>query len=261
MRTKRTLLLFLALTFLCLSAAEAAGQELVTVKRRRYVYDANGKPWADLNCRYTAKLYPEVNSDLAGHDEVTAQKDGREVKFTTGAPVAYKLQQDERGTYADVDFVVFSDPNKAIVYQQGIWNPSTKKEVPNIRKDGARLEMRNDAKSGTGSIETRDANGLADIFKQKWWVIAGALVVGLLLSWFLFFRWLFSALLLRYKWGVGSAQNFTRSLTALLMLGIMVALAIFYLGFRVETYVIIGLAGALIILTGAVGLVSGSKHA
>src|SRR5215207_1296051 len=160
MRMKRTLLLFLALTFLGLSAAEAAGQDFTTVRRKRYVYDANGRPWADLNSRYTAKLYPEVNSDLGGRDELVVQKDGREIKFTTGAPVAYKLQQDERGTYAEVDFIVFADPNKAVIYQQGIWNPTTKKEVPNIRKDGGRLEMRNDAKSGTGAIETRDANGL-----------------------------------------------------------------------------------------------------
>lgn len=261
MRTKRTLLLFLALAFLGLSAAEAAGQEFTTVRRKRYVYDANGRPWADLNCRYTAKLYPEVNPDLAGRDEVAVQKDGREVKFTTGAPVAYRLQQDERGTYAEVDFVVFGDPNKSVIYQQGIWNPSTKKEVLNIRKDGARLEMRNDAKSGTGVIETRESNGLVDTFKQRWWIIVGALVLGAVLIWFLIFRWLFSALLLKYKWGVGSAQNFTRSFAALVMLGILVALAVVYLGLRVETYVIIGLTGALLILSGAVWLVSGSKHA
>lgn len=260
MRIKRTLLLFLALTFLCLSAAEAAGQEFTTVRRKRYVYDANGRPWVNLDCRYTVKLYPEVNPDLGGRDEVSVQKDGREIKFTTGTPVAYKLQQDDNGTYAEVDFVVFSDPNKAVVYQQGIWNPATKKEVPNIRKDGARLEMRNDNKSGSGTLEMKDPNGITDIFKQKWWVIVGALALGAVLVWFLIFRWLFSGLLLKRKWGVSSAQNFTRSLAALLMLGILVALAIFYLGFRVETYVIIGLMGALAILTGAVGLVSG-KHA
>lgn len=262
MRKKRALLLFLALTFLCLSAAEAAGQEFTTVKRRRYVYDANGRPWADLDCKYTLKLFPEVNSDLAGRDEITAQnKEGRDVRFNTGTPIAFKLQQDDQGTYADVDFVVFNDPNKVVVYQQGIWNPATRKDVPNIHKDGARLEMRNDAKSGSASVGVSEQNGLWVTFKQKWWVIVGALILGAVLIWFLIFRWLFSGLLLRHKWSVGSAQNFTRSLAALLMLGILVALSIFYLGFRIETYVIIGLMGALLILSGGVWLVAGSKHA
>jgi hypothetical protein len=259
MRTKRTLLLFLALTFVCLSTAEAAGQEFTTVRRKRYVYDANGRPWADLNCRYTLKLMPEVNPDLAGRDEVSVQKDGREVKFNTGTPVAYKLQQDDKGTYADVEFVVFSDPNKAVVYQQGVWDPATKKDVRNIRKDGARLEMRNDNKASPDTTVAQ-SNCLTCVLAQKWWVIAGALVLGAVIVWFVIFRWLFSGLLLRRKWGVSSAQNFTRSLAALVMLGILVGLSVVYLGLRVETYVIIGLMGAFLILTCAVGLVSG-KHA
>ena len=262
MRKKRTLLLLLALTFLGLSAAEAAGQDFKTVRRKRYVYDANGKPWADKDCKYTLKLLPEVNPDLAGRDEVSAQsKEGKEVRYTTGTPIAYKLQSDETGTFAEVDFVVFDDANKVVVYQQGIWNPATRKDVPNIRKDGGRLEMRNDAKSGTASVGVVEANCITCLLREKWWVVAGALVLGAVIIWFLIFRWLFSGLLLRHKWAVGSAQNFTRSLAALVMLGILVGLSIYYLGFRVETYVIIGLLGALLILSGAVWFVSGSKHA
>jgi hypothetical protein len=86
------------------------------------------------------------------------------------------------------------------------------------------------------------------------------MLLGILLAYFLVFRWMFAGLL-RRQWGVGAAQNLTWALSLLVILAFIAGLAVYLLGMRVETYALLALAGASLLLVLLVGLISGSKTA
>jgi hypothetical protein len=78
------------------------------------------------------------------------------------------------------------------------------------------------------------------ILLKDWLIIAGTLVLSGLFIYVLIFRWLFKNLLDRGH-AVGSAENFTWSLSLLLWFMVGLALTVLYLGLRLETYIISGM--------------------
>lgn len=258
--SKRPLLLCLTLALLAASAADVRAQDSFVVARcPMYVTDKNGQPWSDLSHRLIVSLHPEHTQELPNGGEIAAPNDkGAEVKFTSGPPKQYELKKDGSGrTYATVEWVVYNDPARQVVYRVGIFDPATRREISIIREGGTKVVMKNDKKC-PAVTKASVLNNVWTIIKRNWIVIAAVMLLGLLLTYFLVFRWMFAGLL-RRQWGVGAAQNLTWALSMLVLLMFITGLAVYLLGMRVETYALIGLAGASLLLVLLVGLISGSK--
>ncbi len=243
-----------------LPAGEAVAQdpnELTVNIQNLYIVDAYGKPWSDLACQIRVKLDPDYTKDLPSQ-ELSVEKPA--ASFNGGAWKYYRLEKDERGSYARVPWIVFKNNNNPVHYMYEVFNPATKNTVPFLKPNLSKLEVRNTTKVFPLG-ETKSPNDFLSILKGNWYIIAGILVLGALLVYFLIFKWLFSGLLLRRRWGVGSAQNFTMSMGILIMLAIIVGLSLYYLGMRPETWIILGIMAALWLLHGVVWLVSGNRTA
>ena len=85
------------------------------------------------------------------------------------------------------------------------------------------------------------------------------MLTGAILVYVLIFRWLFNGLLFKRRWAVPGAEHFTWSMSLLVMLALAAALTLFYLGPRLETWIIIAVMGAFWLLHGVVWLVSGKE--
>lgn len=257
---KRPLLLCLAIGMLFALQSTARAQEFVVARCNMYITDKNGQPWSDLSNRLIVGLHPEHTQELPNGEVAANNEQGREVKFTSGPPKQYTLVKDPQGrTYATVEWVVWNDPGKQVVYRVGVLDPATKREISILREGGTKLVMRNDKKCPPVT-RANALNNLWSIIKRNWIVITAVMLLGILLAYFLVFRWMFAGLL-RRQWGVGAAQNLTWALSLLVILAFIAGLAVYLLGMRVETYALLGLAGASLLLVLLVGLISGSKTA
>ncbi|HEX5708921.1 MAG TPA: hypothetical protein VFX96_16595 [Pyrinomonadaceae bacterium] len=257
---KRTLLtcFALAMLFALPTAARAQDGEFIVARCNMYITDKNGQPWSDLTNRLIVGLHPEHTQELPNGEAGANNEQGREVKFTSGPPKQYELRKDASGrTFATVDWVVFNDPNRQVVYRVGVLDPATKREISILREGGTKLVMKNDKKCPPVT-KANALNNLWSIIKRNWIVIASVMLLGILLAYFLVFRWMFAGLL-KKGWGVGAAQNLTWALSLLVILAFIAGLAVYMLGMRVETYALLGLAGATLLLVLLVGLISGSK--
>ncbi len=161
-------------------------------------------------------------------DEISV--DNPPVKYTTGDWRFYSLQRDAQGTYAEVDYLVYKDSPDFISYEIELRKGN--KAAPFL-KGSREVKVNND--SAPRPISLKESN---PIFLKDW---------------------LFSGLLFRRRWAVLSAEHFTWSMSLLVVLALAAALTLFYLGPRLETFLIIGVLGAFWILHAIVWMVSGKE--
>lgn len=174
------------------------------------------------------------------------------IKYTTGEWRFYSLQRDARGTFAEVDYLVYKDSADPIGYEVELRKDN--KAVPFLR--GSReIKVSNDSVN-SGEIILKDRN---PIFLKDWLFLAAIILLGLILVYVLVFRWLFSGLLFKRRWAVSSAEHFTWSLSLLAVLALTAVVTILYLGPRLQTWIITGVLGAFWLLHGVVWLVSGKE--
>ncbi|HYN83852.1 MAG TPA: hypothetical protein VER32_01280 [Pyrinomonadaceae bacterium] len=256
---KRPLLLCLTLAALFALQPDARAQgEFVVARCNMYITDNTGQPWSDLSHRLIIGLHPEHTQELPNGEVFANNEQNREVKFTGGPPKQYELRKDAQGrTYATVEWVVFADPARQVVYRVGVLDPATKREVSILRQGGTKLAMKND-KQCPPVTRASIPNPVWSVVKRNWIVITAVMLLGILLAYFLVFRWMFAGLL-KKGWGVGAAQNLTWALSLLVILSFIAGLAVYLLGMRVATYALLGLVGASLLLVLLVGLISGSK--
>jgi hypothetical protein len=240
--------------FFCLLAlmpglARGQTNEFVVKRVRQYWQDQNKQPWNDLTYRMAVRIDPQYAKAL-GADEIASSDSA--IKYTTGWQY-YTLQSDSKGTYADVDYLVYKDRSDPVVYQ--IELQKNGKAPPFVNGSVSKVEVRNDS-TPPRPLALDQANA---IFLKDWLIIGAVLLLGLILVYILVFRWLFSGLLFKRQWAVTSAEHFTWSMSLLIMLGIATALTWFYLGPRLETFTIIAIMGGFWLLHAIVWLVSGKE--
>ncbi len=257
MKTRFALLL--VSTLLLISAAGAArgqGQdERFTVTQQPiYLVDANGKPWGDLSCQLRVKLDSEHTREL-GADEISVEKP--QTSFSSGTWKLYNLEQDPKGTFARVNWIVYKGSNDPVFYQIELYNPATRNAVPWLRPGASRVMMRNNVAPQAGQLG--QLNPLWPVLKSNWLIFSLVLVGSVLLVYFLILRFLFSGLLHR-DWGAASAQYVTWVISLALILLATAGWSYVYLGARVETWVMLALAGATVLLLGVVLAVAGTKQ-
>ncbi|MGA9994557.1 MAG: hypothetical protein WBP93_04035 [Pyrinomonadaceae bacterium] len=247
----RAVLLCGLLTLLMVLASETHGQgkEFVVKQLKQYWTDNNNQPWNDLSYQMAVRIDPQYAKDL-GADEISI--DTPPIKYATGEWRFYTLKRDAKGTYADVDYLVYKDSTDPVVYQ--IELQKNGKSAP-FAAGSSKFEVRNDSLPNK-PLQINQSNS---IFLKDWLLIGGVMLAGLLLVYVLFFRWLFSGLLFKQHWAVPSAEHFTWSISLLVMLALASALTVLYLGLRLETWIIIGVMGAFWLLHAIVWLVSGKE--
>ncbi len=239
--------LLLLLSALTTNSVSAQSREFQIKKLKQYWLDKNDRPWSDLSYRMAVRLDPLYAKDLG--DEISLGDPP--IKYTTGEWRFYSLQRDERGTFAEVDYLVFKDSPEPIGYEVELRKDN--KAAPFL-KGSREVKVSNDTVSA--AIKLKDAN---PIFLKDWLFIAAIILVGLILVYILIFRWLFSGLLFKRRWAVSSAEHFTWSLSLLTLLALAAAVTILYLGPRLQTWIIIGVLGVFWLLHGVVWLVSGKQ--
>lgn len=239
------------LSLLMVLAGSAYGQtkDFAVKRLRQYWTDNNNQPWNDLSYQMAVRVDPQYAKDL-GADEISI--DTPPIKYATGEWRLYSLQRDAKGTYADVDYLVYKDSTDPVIYQVELQKNG--KAAP-FASGSSKMEVRNDSVD-PHAITLKQSNA---IFLKDWLFIAGVMLGGLLLVYVLIFRWLFSGLLFKRHWPVPGAEHFTWSMSLLLLLALAAALTIFYLGPRLETWLIIGVMGAFWVLHAIVWLVSGKE--
>jgi hypothetical protein len=256
---RKSPLLFLSL-LLCLwvgGEARAQDPKELTVKAVDfYVYDIYGKPWSRLTDQVRIKLDPEFAGEFGATDISVPNTN---FSFSTNNVKPYRLEKSSSGTYARVPWIVFKNNNNPVRYIVEVYDPQARRSVAWLRPANGKVERRNNS-GGIGGV-LREANSVGTTFFANWYIIAGVILLGALLIYFLILKWLFSGLMLRRRWGASSAQNFTLSLSILMMLAIIVGLALYFYGMRPETWIILGIMAALWLLHGVVWLVSGNKTA
>jgi len=250
MKIKGVLLcLLLGLTLLSTSIqAQGQTKEFQVKKLKQYWLDSHDQPWNDLSYRMAIRLDPLYAKDV-GSDEISIQDPP--IKYTTGEWRFFSLQRDAKGTFADVDYLVYKDSPEPIGYEIELRKGN--KAVP-FSKGSREVKVSNDSVPAT--IRLQSAN---PIFLKDWLFMGGLMLVGLILVYILVFRWLFSGLLFRRRWAVPTAEHFTWSASLLVLLALASALTLFYLGPRLETWLVIGIVGAFWLLHGVVWLVSGKQ--
>lgn len=256
---RKSSLLLLSLLLCLLAAGETRAQdpkELTVKPVEFYVYDLYGKPWSRLTDQVRIKLDPEFATEFGANDIAVPNTN---FNFSTGTVKPYRLEKSSAGTYARIPWIVFKNNNNPVRYIVEVYDPQGKRAVGWLRPVNGKVERRNNS-GGVGGV-LREANSVGSTFFANWYIIAGAILLGALLIYFLILKWLFSGLMLRRRWGASSAQNFTFSLSILVMLVIVVGLAIYLYGMRPETWIILGVMAALWLLHGVVWFVSGNKTA
>jgi hypothetical protein len=241
--------LLLSLTVLLVSG-HAYGQtkEFQLKKLKQYWLDNHDQPWNDLSYQMAVRLDPLYAKDV-GSDEISIADPS--IKYTTGDWRFYSLQRDAKGTYAEVDYLVYKDSPDPISYEVELRKGN--KAVPFL-KGSREVKVSND--SIAGPIKLKDAN---QIFLKDWLFMGGLMLIGLILVYILVFRWLFSGLLFKRRWAVPTAEHFTWSVSLLVLFALAAALTLFYLGPRLETWIVIGVMGAFWLLHGVVWVVSGKQ--
>jgi len=257
---RKSPLLFLSLLLCLLAFGEARAQEdprELTVKPVEfYVYDFYGKPWSRLTDQVRIKLDPEFAGELGASDISVPNSN---FSFSANSVKPYRLEKNSSGTYARIPWIVFKNNNNPVRYIVEVYDTQARRPVAWLRPVNGKVERRNNS-AGIGGI-LREANSVGGTFFNNWYIFAGVIFLGALLIYFLILKWLFSGLMLRRRWGASSAQNFTFSLSILMMLAIIVGLALYFYGMRPETWIILGIMAALWLLHGVVWLVSGNKTA
>jgi len=240
----------LALCIITTVSAHGQSKEFVLKKLKQYWSDNNNQPWNDLSCQMAVRIDPQYAKDL-GSDEISI--DNPPIKYAIGEWHYFSLQRDAKGTFAEVDYLVYKDSTDPVTYQVEL--QKNNKSIAFVNGSKSKVEVNND------SVEqkTLNLNQANTIFLKDWLLIAGILLAGAILVYVLIFRWLFAGLLFKRHWGVPSAEHFTWSISLLLMLGIAAALTLFYLGPRLETWIIMGLMGFFWLLHAMVWLVSGKE--
>lgn len=255
---KHTHLPFLALALLLAASAAARAQDekFASTVQPIYLTDANGKPWADLTCQLRVKLDSEYTKEL-GADEVRAEKP-QPASFSSGTWKLYVLEQDSKGTFARVNWVVHKNTNDPVAYQIGLYNPATRTEVPLLRRGASRVLMRNNAAPPATQLGER--NCWWCVIKNNWVILLVVLLVSILIIYLGVIKFLFAGLLQR-SWGAASAQYFTWVLSLALLLLAFAGWSYAYLGTRVETWVAFALTGGAMLLLAVVLAVAGTKQA
>lgn len=256
---KTRLPLLLVSTLLLVSAAGAArgqGQDerFAVTQQPIYLMDANGKPWSDLSCQLRVKLDSEHTREL-GADEISVERP--QTSFSSGTWKLYNLEQDSKGTFARVNWIVHKANNDPVFYQIELYNPASRNAVPWQRPGSSRVMMRNNVAPQAGQLA--QLNSVASVFKRNWLIFALVLVGSALLVYFLILRFLFSGLLHR-DWGAASAQYVTWVISLALVLLAAAGWSYVYLGARVETWVMLALTGATALLLAVVLAVAGTKQ-
>jgi hypothetical protein len=248
----KPLLLCGLVALLSLVAVEARAQqnEFVVKHLKEYWQDQNKQPWNDLSYKMAVRIDPQYAQEL-GSEEISSN-DNPPLKYTTGWQF-FTLQKDSKGTFAEVDYLVYKDSNKPIIYQIELQKDG--KGVRFVNGSISKKPVSNDTVQSP-PIAVAQTNA---IFWQDWLLIAGVMLAGAAIVYVLIFRWLFSGLLFRRQWAVTSAEHFTWSMSLLLLLGIAATIAWFKLGPRLETYVLIGIMGVFWLLHAVVWMVSGKE--
>lgn len=244
------LLCLLALCFGTSLSVHGQTKEFVLKKLKQYWVDKYHQPWNDLSYQMAVRIDPQYAESL-GTDEISI--DTPPLKYAIGEWHKFSLQRDAKGTFAEVDYLVYKDSTDPVIYQVELQKNG--KAAAFVNGSKSKIEVSND------SVEQKPINldQSNAIFLKDWLLIAGILLAGAILIYVLVFRWLFAGLLFKRRWGVPSAEHFTWSMSLLLMLGIAAALTLLYLGPRLETWIIIGLMGFFWFVHAVVWLVSGKE--
>lgn len=241
----------LALLALLGGAARGQGNEKYQIKHlKQYWSDQLGQPWNDTTFQMAVTLDPQYAQSLPTSD--ISSDDGL-VTYTIGAAKFFSLKRDGTGTFAEVDYLAYADKDDPITYRVELKKGA--QSAAFINQTGAKVEIRRDT-TNLNRINLKENNPL---FLKDWLIIAAVMLVGAILLYVLIFRWLFRGLLFSRRWGVSKAEHFTWSMMLLGMLGLAAALTIFYLGPRLETWIIIGVMGAFWLLHAIVWLASGKE--
>jgi hypothetical protein len=253
MTTRKTVSLFaLMLLFVALAAeAHAQGNKFIRKTLKQYWVDGMNRPWNDLSYQMAIRIDPQFASAL-NESEITSD-DNPPLKYAIGEMHYFSLKSDANGTYAEPEVLVYGDKDEPVSYQVELQKGG--KSAPFVAGGSSRYDVRND----TVSLNVGKVNQLNRLFLKDWMIIAGVLVLGAILLYVLIFRWLFRGLLFNRRWSVPSAEHFTWSMSLLGMLALAAALTLFYLGPRLETWIIIGVMGAFWLLHAIVWLASGKE--
>lgn len=250
MRIRRLLLIGLLALFSLTVGEVQAQNEFVVKHLKDYWQDQNKQPWNDLSYKMAVRIDPQYAQEI-GADEISST-DNPPLKYTTGWQF-FDLKKDAKGTYADVDYLVYKDNSKPVIYQ--IELQKNGKAPPFVNGSVSKKSVSNDSVQGP-PILLNQSNA---IFWQDWLMIAGVLLASAALVYLLIFRWLFSGLLFKRRWAVVTAEHFTWSMSLLVLLAVATAIAWFKLGPRLETFVLIGIMGAFWLLHAIVWMVSGKE--
>lgn len=231
--------------------AHAQGSNKFTRKQlKQYWQDQNHRPWNDLSYQLAIRIDPLYAQSL-GQNEITSD-DTPPLTYAVGEWHYFSLRGDALGTYADLEVLVYADKDDPVTYQVELQKNG--KSVP-FAFGSSKVEVRNNTPN-LGTVGLKQSNA---IFLKDWMIIAGVFLLGAILLYLLVFRWLFRGLLFNRRWGVSSAEHFTWSMTLLGMLALAAGLTLFYLGPRLETWIIIGVMGAFWLLHAVVWLASGKE--
>jgi hypothetical protein len=219
---------------------------------KQYWTDERQRPWNDTSYQVAIRLDPQSASAL-GESEISSE-DNPPLTYVVGDDWhLFNLKTDANGTFAEAEVLVYADSSDPIIYQVELRRANTAASF--VPGGSSRVEARNDSVT----LPTVKLNRSNNILLRDWLIMAGVLIVGALLIYILVFRWLFRGLLFTHRWGVSKAEHFTWSMSLLGMLALAAALTIFYLGPRLETWIIIGVMGAFWLLHAIVWLASGSE--
>jgi hypothetical protein len=253
---RKSMLLLVVLGMLVLAASSVSGQsgqrEFQVKRLKQYWLDQNRQPWNDTSYRMAVRIDPQYAKDLGTEEISTEDPQYGPTKYEIGKWLYFSLNKDAKGTYADVNYLVYKDSSDLVVYQIELQKGT--RSAP-FAFGSSKFEVHNDSVNPT-PITIKEPN---KIFLKDWLFIGVVMLLGLILVYVLVFRWLFSGLLFRRRWAVPSAEHFTWSMSLLVIMGLAAALTLFYLGPRLETWLIIGVLGAFWLLHGVVWLVSGKE--
>ena len=251
MRT-RTIVRLVVLLILATGGSVVQGQtrEYQVKTLKQYWLDQNNRPWSDLSCQMAVRIDPQHASNL-GTEEISNEAQPP-IKYEVGKWRLFGLKRDARGTYADVEYLVYKDSPDPITYQIELQRNG---RSITFAFGSSRIDVSNDTVPPK-AINLVESNKIS---LKDWLFIVGVMLTGLILVYVLIFRWLFNGLLFKRRWAVPGAEHFTWSMSLLVMLALAVALTLFYLGPRLETWIIIAVMGAFWLLHGVVWLVSGKE--
>ena len=253
MRTKH--IFICALLMLIGASSETARAQspdkFVKKTMKQYWQDQNRQPWSDLSYQMAVRIDPQYALALNAN-EISDSDPNQPLKYAVGEWHYFSLKTDGLGTYAEVDFLVYESKSDPVVYQVELQKNG---RAITFLRGSSKMEVNNDTPNPP-TIGLKENNPL---FLKDWLIIAAVMIGGALLIYFLIFRALFAGLLFRRRWGVSSAENFTWSMSLLAMLALAAGLTLFYLGPRLETWIIIGVMGSFLLLHAFVWVVSGKE--